>query len=154
MKHSTLSNSYKDGDLKSVDVFTKVISLQCSQIKRVHDGNFHEWKIIPSYLMKIIFFEKFKFQPCLDRGIRSLKKVPHFQQEMITNWPELFSFITISDSFPSFYGLTRILKLAIRAFLSLNLRVKTSLLLVRLFTKMARLNHWVISNQNTALKAC
>ena len=27
IKHSTLSNSYKDGGLKDVDVFTKVISL-------------------------------------------------------------------------------------------------------------------------------
>ena len=30
IKHSTLSNSYEDGGLKDIDVFTKVISLQCS----------------------------------------------------------------------------------------------------------------------------
>ena len=42
IKHSTLSNSYEDGGLKDVDVFTKVISLQCSWIKRLYDENFHE----------------------------------------------------------------------------------------------------------------
>ena len=47
-KHSTLANSYEDGGLKDVDVFSKVIRLQCSWIKRLYDENFHEWKIIPS----------------------------------------------------------------------------------------------------------
>ena len=54
--------------------------------------------------------------------------------------------------FPSFYGLTQILKLTITAFLSLTLRVKTSILSVRFFTKMERLNHGIILNQNTTLK--
>ena len=35
IKHSTLSNSYKDSGLKDVDVFTKVISRQCSWIKKI-----------------------------------------------------------------------------------------------------------------------
>ena len=47
-KHSTLANSYEDGGLKDVDVFSKVIRLQCSWIKRLYDENIHEWKIIPS----------------------------------------------------------------------------------------------------------
>ena len=54
--------------------------------------------------------------------------------------------------FPSFYDLTRTLKLTIRAYLSLVLRVKASILSVRFFTKMARLNHGIILNQNTTLK--
>ena len=33
IKQSTLSNSYEDGCLKDVGVFTKVTSLQCSWIK-------------------------------------------------------------------------------------------------------------------------
>ena len=45
IKHLTLSNSFsfKDSGLKDVDVLTKVISLQCSWIKRLYDENFHEW---------------------------------------------------------------------------------------------------------------
>ena len=74
-----------------VDVFTKVISLECSWIKRLYDENFHEWKIISSYLTKTIFCEKFKFHPCLDPSIRSLKNVPNFYKEMITNWAKCLS---------------------------------------------------------------
>ena len=72
IKHSTLSNSYEDGGLKDVDVFTKVTSLQCSWIKRLCDENFHEWKIISSYLIKTIFCENFQFHPCLEPSIGSL----------------------------------------------------------------------------------
>ena len=38
IKHKTLSNNYEDGGLKNVDIFTNVISLQCSWIKRLYDG--------------------------------------------------------------------------------------------------------------------
>ena len=86
IKQSTLSKSYEDGILKDVDVFTKIIALQCSWIKRLYDENFHEWKIIPSYLIKTIFCENFKFHPCLDPSIKSLKNVLNFYKEMITNW--------------------------------------------------------------------
>ena len=98
IKHSTLSNSYEGGGLKEVDVFTKVNSLQCTWIKRLHDEDFHEWKIIPSYLIKTIFCENFKFYPCLDPSIRSLKNVPDFFKEMITNWAKCLS---CSPSLPS-----------------------------------------------------
>ena len=77
--------------MKDVDVFTKVISLQCSWIKRLYDENFHEWKIIPSCFIKTIFCENFKFHPCLDPSIRSLKNVPNFYKEMITNWAKCLS---------------------------------------------------------------
>ena len=84
-KISAHSNSYEDGGLKNVDVFKKVISLQCSWIKRLYDENFPGWKIIPSYLMKTIFCEHFKFHPCLEPSIKSLKNEPNFYKEMITN---------------------------------------------------------------------
>ena len=34
IKHSTLSNEYENGGVKNVDVFSKLVSLQCSWIKR------------------------------------------------------------------------------------------------------------------------
>ena len=91
IKHSTLSNSYKDGGLKDVDIFTKVIRMQCSWVKTLYDENVHEWKIIPSYLIKTIFCEVFKFQPCLKRSIKSLKNVRNFYKEMIANWEKCLS---------------------------------------------------------------
>ena len=76
--------------MKDVDVFTKFIILQCYWIKRLYDENFHEWKIIPSDLIKTIFCENFKFLPCLEPSTRSLKNVPNFYKEIITNWAKCF----------------------------------------------------------------
>ena len=35
IKHSTLCNKYENGGLKNVDIISKVISLQCSWMKRL-----------------------------------------------------------------------------------------------------------------------
>ena len=50
IKHSTLSNKYENGGLKNIDVFSKVVNLQCSWIKRLSDNSFHQCKVIPSIL--------------------------------------------------------------------------------------------------------
>ena len=49
-------------------------------------------------------FKDFKFQPCLEPNIRSLKNVPNFYKEMIKNWAKCFSCSPYlpSDSFPVF----------------------------------------------------
>ena len=51
IKHETLCNDYKDGGLKNVDIFNKIIALQCSWIRRLFDNPFHEWKLISLYLI-------------------------------------------------------------------------------------------------------
>ena len=85
------TNNYKDGGLKDVDIFAKVSSLQCSWIKRLFDENFHQWKIIPACLIKKNFCKNFKFHPCLEPSIRSMKNVPSFYKEVIKNWAIYFS---------------------------------------------------------------
>ena len=52
IKNSALCNDYENGGLKNVDIFSKVVSLQCSGIKRLFDSNFHQWKLIPLYLIR------------------------------------------------------------------------------------------------------
>ena len=42
IKSSILCNDYDNGELKNVDVFSKIVSLQCSWIKRLFDNNFHQ----------------------------------------------------------------------------------------------------------------
>ena len=32
-------------NMVDVDTFSKVVSLQCSWIKRLFDNNFHQWKL-------------------------------------------------------------------------------------------------------------
>ena len=87
--------------------------------KRLYDENFRDWNVIPSYLIRIIFCENFKFHPCLEPSIRSLKNVPNFYKEMIKIGQNIFPVPLI------YYQ-----------------RVKTSILSVR----MARLNHGIILN--------
>ena len=48
IKHETLSNDYKAGRL----IPNKIIPLQYSWIKRFYDNSFHEWKLIPLYLIE------------------------------------------------------------------------------------------------------
>ena len=54
-KHETLCNDYKGGGLKNIDILNKIICLQCLWIRRLYDNSFHEWKLIPIFLIKKSF---------------------------------------------------------------------------------------------------
>ena len=54
ISHKTPCNNFENGALKYVDISSKIISLQCSWLRKFCDENFHEWKIIPSHLIIII----------------------------------------------------------------------------------------------------
>ena len=54
IKHTTLCCDYTDGGLKSVDIFSKIVSLQCSWVRRLFHNNFHQWKVIPLYLINLL----------------------------------------------------------------------------------------------------
>ena len=49
---STLCNSYENGGVKDINIFYKIISLQCSWIRRLSDNNFRDWKVITLFLIK------------------------------------------------------------------------------------------------------
>ena len=51
----------EDGDLKNVDVKSKTISLQCCWVKKLYDGNHHDWKVIPLYFVNKYFGKKLIF---------------------------------------------------------------------------------------------
>ena len=55
IKHETLCNDYKAEGLKNVDILSKIIALQFSLIRRLYDNFFHEWKLIPLYLIEKSF---------------------------------------------------------------------------------------------------
>ena len=91
IKHDTLCNDYENGGLKSVDIFSKIVSLQCSWIRRLYDENFHPWKVIPLYLIEMHFGKNFKFHPNLDLRNFSLKIFPKYYQEKIYRWSKYLS---------------------------------------------------------------
>ena len=61
IKHETLCNDYEAEGLKTVDIPNKIIALQCSWTRRLYNNSFHEWKLIPLYLIEKSFGRSFKF---------------------------------------------------------------------------------------------
>ena len=123
IKNSTLCNDYENGRLKSVDIFSKVVSLQCSWIKRLLDNNFHQWKIIPLYLIRQYLGKNFKFHSNLDKSHSILCKFPKFYKEIFTRWVKIFlhRLHCHQQLHISLFGITSIFKLVIKAFICIFL---------------------------------
>ena len=94
IKHETLCNDYKAGGLKNVDIPNKITALQCSWIRRVYDNSFHEWKLIPLYLIEKSFGTSFKFHSNLLFKSNKTKFFPSFYREIILNWKKRLAMIT------------------------------------------------------------
>ena len=90
IKHSTLIGNYEDGGLRDIDICSKIKALQLSWLKRLHDNNFHPWKIIPTYLFsKMSVFGKDMFFPNLKLDTSGFfYKLPMFYQNILTFWME------------------------------------------------------------------
>ena len=98
IKHKTLSNTFETGGLKNVDINLKVISLQCSWVKKLYDENFHKWKIIPLHLIRITLGQNFKFHSNLSYDIKLLTSFPVFYENIFRYWSQHF---TVSLDLPS-----------------------------------------------------
>ena len=105
-----MSNIFETVGLKNVDIDLKVISLQCSWIKKLYDENFHEWKVIPLHLTRITFGQNFKFHSNLSNDAKLLTNFPVFYKNIFRYWSQHF---TVFPEFPScilstFYGITKL----------------------------------------------
>ena len=95
IKHKTLRMEYKAGGLKNVDIRFKLVSLQCSWVKKLYDDCFHEWKIIPLHLLKKYFGTSLKFYSNLHF---ESKHFPSFYKEILMNWKKYFIASPITPS--------------------------------------------------------
>ena len=68
-----------------VDIPSKIIALQCSWIRRPYDNSFHEWKLIPRYLIEKSFDTSFKFHSNLHFKSNKIKFFPSFYKQIIRN---------------------------------------------------------------------
>ena len=84
IKYSTTCMDYQNGGLKNVDVFFKIISLQCSWFRRLFDNSFHQWKVIPLFFINKTFVEHFKFHSNLDCSDDIVKCFPFILQKCIS----------------------------------------------------------------------
>ena len=98
IKHETLCNDYKAGGLKNVDIPSKIIALQCSWIRRLYDNSFHEWKLIPLYLIEKSFGASFKFHSNILFKSNKIKFFPSFYKQIILNWKKHLAIITEEPS--------------------------------------------------------
>ena len=59
-RHETTCKDYKNAGLNNVYISRKIVSLQCSWIRRLFYNNFHEWILIPLHLIAMSFGSKLK----------------------------------------------------------------------------------------------
>ena len=123
IKHDTLCNDYKDGGLKNVDIRKKIISLQCSWIKKLYDDTFHEWKLTPLHLITKTFGKSFIFHSNLSFKKKLIKSFPSFYKEILLKWKTSF-FLEHQKHPPvfclSFYGIISTFKSMKATYISLG----------------------------------
>ena len=90
IKHSTLIRDYSEGGLKDVDIKSKIVALQLTWIRRLHDGSFHPWKLIPLNVLKplggiSVFHQNLDLTPDLPNAL------PSFYRHLLSHWCENFS---------------------------------------------------------------
>ena len=99
IKNSNLCSDDENGGLENVVIFSKLLSLQCSWIKRLFDNNFHQWKVISLYPIRQYLGKNFKFHSNLEVSHSILCKFPKFYNEIFTRWGKhLSSLATLPSS--------------------------------------------------------
>ena len=71
---------------------------QCSWIRRLYDNSFHEWKLIPLFLIKNSFGSSFKFHSNLFFKRNKIKFFPSFYKEIFLYWKK---YLTRKPEIPS-----------------------------------------------------
>ena len=99
IRHETICNDYKDDGLSNVDISYKIVSLQCSWIRRLYNNYFHECKVIPLHLITMSFGSKFKFHFNIFLKKATLKKnfyrSPY--RDIFINWKTHFFHPSLSS---------------------------------------------------------
>ena len=86
LKHSTICKNYDNGSLNNVDISSKIISLQCSSIKKLYDKTTPSWKAIPLHLIKSNLGINFQFHSNLDISVQNFKNFPNYYKTIFKNW--------------------------------------------------------------------
>ena len=91
IKHSSLCNDYEMGGLKNVDLRNKITSMQCSWVKRFFEDDFHDWKVIPLFLIGKHLGKNLKFHNNIDINNDILSKFQSFYQDIFIKWINNFT---------------------------------------------------------------
>ena len=91
IKHSTLIGDYAEGGLKNVDINTKLKALKLTWVRRLHDDNYHPWKVLPREYLTLpngdsVFHRNFESNTFL---LRKLNSLPTFYKDLLRYWSEV-----------------------------------------------------------------
>ena len=76
------------GVLKNVDSLSKVISLQCSWIKRLYNNSPYPRMVIPSYLIDIYLRKNFKLHSNPGIPANKIKRFPTYYKQIFKRYSE------------------------------------------------------------------
>ena len=74
----TLCKNDENGGLKNVAIMYKIVSLQCSSIKRLYDNNSYNWKVIPLQMITQKLGKIFLFHSNLDVNPKQINHFPQY----------------------------------------------------------------------------
>ena len=83
--HKTQCNTFEDVDVKS-----KIISLQCSWVKKLYDGNNRDRKVIPLYFINKYFGKHFHFHSNLSLNLTLVDSFSEFYKSLLIGVITLF----------------------------------------------------------------
>ena len=86
IKQDTHCKDYENGGFKNVDITFKIISLQCSWVKRLYDSSTLDWKLIPLPIMTQKLGKYFLFHSNLYIGPKKIRQFPKYYQEILSKW--------------------------------------------------------------------
>ena len=75
---------------KKINILKKIISLQCSWVKRLYDDSFLEWKI-SLRLIKNVFGNSFRFHANVDFKRHHVKSFSNYYRDILFNWKKYSS---------------------------------------------------------------
>ena len=82
IKHSTLCNGYETRGIKNDNLRNKITSMQFSWVKRLFENDFHDWKVIPLFLIGKHLGKNFKSHNNIDISNDILSKFSSFYQDI------------------------------------------------------------------------
>ena len=98
IKNSTINNNYKKWWLKKINIAAKISNFQFSQIKRLFNGNFLDWKILPLHVIHKSFGKNIVFLFNLQVNKNLTNICLKYYSEIINTWSIKFSCQTLVAS--------------------------------------------------------
>ena len=77
--------------MKNDDLRNEITRMQCSWVKRMLEDDFHDWKIIPLFLIGKHLGKNITFHNNIDTSNDILPKCPSFYQDIFIKWINNFT---------------------------------------------------------------